>query len=689
MELLEFRKEIIETVKSIALAEGDFDRASFIKLMTQKLIESEELDDFEPSFWEGIGRRNRRLCIDGYSLDHIDESIKLVIAEYSGTDAPETLTLSEVERLFDRLMAFADEALAGRLHPVIEESMPVYSIAKELWSRKDDLRRVQLYLISDKILSRRVKDLPKQNVGGIVFEFHVWDISRFHRVFESHTGRDDLFIDFNSIHEGGIPCLEASQPGAEYQAYLCVMPGPVLAQIYDTYGSRLLEGNVRSFLSTKGKVNKGIRNTILNNPEMFFAYNNGIAATATEVRVENTPTGLRLTQCKDLQIVNGGQTTASLLMARLKDKACLDEIFVPMKLSVISPEKAETVIPEIARCANSQNKVSDADFFSNHPFHIRIESMSRRLWAPAVGGSQLETRWFYERARGQYLNEQSKLTPSEKKRFLYQYPRTQVITKTDLAKYRNAWAQLPHVVCLGAQKNFIRFAEWVSKIWEEKNTEIDEEFFRESVALAILYKHTEKLVSQQPWYENGYRAQIVAYTVAKLSSMVDKSIKGKTLDLRMIWNNQSVSTALEQQLVLIAKEAHDVIIHPEPGFGNISEWCKKERCWRILEAREIPLLPAFLDELVDVHSVKSSKKESRAQQYMDNGIEAQVHVVKLGADYWKKLLSWATQRNLITREEESLIRCATRLGQGVVPTDKQSIRLLALKERISTEGFAG
>ena len=77
---------------------------------------------------------------------------------------------------------------------------------------------------------------------------------------------------------------------------------------------------MRSFLQLKGKVNKSIRNTILNEPTMFFAYNNGIAGTASEVNVENVGSQLYITSIKALQIVNGGQTTASLARALLKDK---------------------------------------------------------------------------------------------------------------------------------------------------------------------------------------------------------------------------------------------------------------------------------------------------------------------------------------------------------------------------------
>ena len=461
----------------------------------------------------------------------------------------------------------------------------------------------------------------------------------------------------------------------------------MFAEIYDRYGSRLLEGNVRSFLGTKGGVNKGIRNTILREPEMFFAFNNGVAATATDAEIIITDEGLRLIRAMSLQIVNGGQTTVSLANTRRKDRADLRKVFVQMKLSVIAPEKAESIIPEISRCANSQNKLTFADFFSNHPFHVRIEGISRRIWAPAIGGAQYETHWFYERARGQYLNEQTRMTQAERKRYQLQNPRVQVITKTDLAKYYNAWRGLPRIVSLGAQKNFKAFAEWIAERWEQADTQFNEEFFRESVALAILFRHTEHLVPRQPWYQQGYRANIVAYTIAKLASTIAACCSGNVLDLRSIWNRQAVTDAMDRQLTIISEAVFGVIVSPELGFQNVTEWCKKEACWTRVRGLDIPLSEDLKAELIDISENRAASRSARAQQKVDNGIGAQIQVVNIGAEFWEHLRSWANERGLITPEESRILGIASKISSGMIPTDKQSAILLIIKERMETEGF--
>lgn len=294
---------------------------------------------------------------------------------------------------------------------------------------------------------------------NIRVDYSIYDLSRMKLIDESVNGKEPLIIDlWEDFQAEGIPVLPASKTN-DYQAYLCNIPGELLAKMYNRYQSRLLEGNVRSFLQTKGKVNKGIRNTIINNPEMFFAYNNGIAATAEAIEISQNKEGLVITGFKSLQIVNGGQTTASLANSwendtKLNSIEQIKKIFVPMKVSVVSQKSAEELIPNISRYANSQNKVSDADLASNHPFHRKVEELSRRLHAPAVDGVQFGKYWYYERANGQYRQETYKATETSKKKFELRNPKNQMFKKVDLAKYYNIYLQKPHIASLWFSKKF-------------------------------------------------------------------------------------------------------------------------------------------------------------------------------------------------------------------------------------------
>ncbi len=648
MELEEFRQHLIQDVHARAAADENFTLASFVQVAAEHLADAGEVADFQGCHYRGPGTRQRSIWLDGYSFDDVDDSVRLLVADFRGQAEMPTLTQTEGERLVGRVRAFVDDAMRGALGD-IEVSAEAYQFAAHLREREHFISRFRIFLVTDCVLSSRVKDWPEGEILGKPVEYHIWDIGRFHRAFESKSGRDDLDIDFTAYLHDGIPCLEASADASQFSAYLCIVPGTVLAKMYDEFGSRLLEGNVRSFLSARGKINKGIRNTVLNQPAMFFAFNNGIAATATEVRTGKKDAGLRLLGAKEFQIVNGGQTTASISIAAKNDKASLDGVFVQLKLCVVPPAESGEVIPLIARYANSQNKVGDADFFSNHEFHRRMEEMSRRLLAPAHGGAQYETQWFYERARGQYLTEQARLTrAAEKNRFLVRFPRNQLITKTDLAKVENSWLEKPHVVSLGAQKNFLKFAEYISERWDRSDAEFNEEYFRRVVARTILFRTIEKLAAK-----GGFRANVVTYSIAKLASMIHDAQPKRELNFEMIWRKQELSPALIHQLGTVSAAVLEIITTPPEGTRNVTEWCKKELCWKRIQALAIKLRTDFSRELVDFDEDRTAKKDGRAQQKADNKINAQIEVVGLGEQYWSAIATWARPKRLLTEDDES------------------------------------
>ncbi len=248
-----------------------------------------------------------------------------------------------------------------------------------------------------------------------------------------------------------------------------------------------------------------------------------------------------------------------------------------MKLSVIDSEASEKVVPRISEYANTQNRVQAADFFSNHPFHIRMEEFSRRLWAPAGKGAQRETKWFYERARGQYADAQAKLTPGEQRRFKAENPKPQMFTKSELAKFENVWDEHPRFVNLGAEKNFAQYAARIGKEWSKSSDSFNEAYFKRAVARAIIFRATERLVSAQSWYNGGYRANIVAYTLAVIGVISKR--QEKSLDFLRVWNVQEISPTLESTLASVSRSVNEELLNPPEGISNISEWAKRELCW--------------------------------------------------------------------------------------------------------------
>ena len=354
MDVKEFQKDFLEEVKSTANVEGSGSNAAFVGVATNYLISAEVLNDFTPAFYNGIGRTAAiKARVDGYVLDEFDMTFNLLIADYSGDENREKVIKRFAETMFERLMHFLEASYTEKFKKNIEPSTPVYDLIESLWFNKERIRKFRFILITDGFMSDRISEIASKSYDSIPVECQIWDIDRIFRICFSDLGRQEIEIDFKSYTDGrGIPCLEASNTNSEdYHSYLCIIPGKTLADIYDSYGAQLLEGNVRSFLSTKVAVNKKIRETILSIPQNFFAYNNGISATAMDLKFETTQDGKFITFAKDFQIINGGQTTASLSNARHKDKADISQIYVQMKLTEVdnNAEKSISLIRNISR----------------------------------------------------------------------------------------------------------------------------------------------------------------------------------------------------------------------------------------------------------------------------------------------------------------------------------------------------
>lgn len=689
MDSQEFKKDFLESAKVAASVTGEGSCASFVENMAQYLIDTEVIPEFYPSFYKGQ-KGSHKYRVDGYVLDEFDYTMNLIVADYVGIEEDRTLTNTSAKTIFKQLRYFIDIATNTDLYKEIEISTPCSDLVDMLRSTRDKIRKYRLFIFTDADMSSAIKTIDIEDCNGVPVEGQIWDIERLFRVCCSEQGRQVIEIDFTEYCESGIPCLEASSAVTDqYSSYLGVIPGKILADIYDKYGSKLLEGNVRSFLSTKVAVNKKIRATILNSPEMFFAFNNGISATAMDVQIESTNQGKFIKFARDFQIINGGQTTASISNARYKDKALLDNIYIQMKLTAIdetTQEESDELIRNISRSSNSQNKVSDADFFASHPFHRRMEQISRHMFAPASTGAQYETKWFYERARGQYLQEQMRMTPAKKKQFELQHPKNKVIRKTDLAKVQNTWRGNPQIVSKGAQTNFTSFAEWINDEWEKNDTQFNERYFQSTAALLLMFQFLEKQIPKQEWYEGGYRANVIYYTIALFHKMLLEQFTGMDFDLIYIWNKQEVPQIVATTLIDIAKRVFNKITDPNRRVINVTQWCKRNECWDAVKSLDYSLPRGIENYLITLDEVKTAEKTAKKEQRITNDINAQVEVVKYAADVWKRLSEFAVNNHFVGSADIAALSIACKIPLKI-PTSVQSKKLLQLLDKAVQEGF--
>jgi hypothetical protein len=682
----EFFADFTQDMHARAGAEANFTRSIFLEHMCG-LLEDEGIISGYDLTEHKITSRGQ--AVDAWSYDDELACLTLILRDFRDGNKLESLTNTELGNAFKRLRNFFNAALKPKFSASLEESDPVTSLAWMIQESKAEIEKINLIVVSNAQLSTRVAELPTDKAGGINTSYEVWDFGRIFRSETSGKSREDIEIDFTAVNGEGVPCLPAYTGEDSIKSYLIVMPGQILSDLYRDYGERLLEQNVRTFLQFRGKINKGIRNTIVNEPSMFFSYNNGLSATAEAV--ETDPKSTRLLKVRNLQVVNGGQTTASVFTANKKEKADLSKVYIQIKLSVIKPELVEEIVPKISEYSNTQNRVNAADFFSNHPFHLRIEEFSRRLWAPSPEGAVQQTHWFYERARGQYANQQANMTPAEKKKFLAQNPRKQMFTKTDLAKFIVSFDEAPHEVSLGAQKAFSGTPRTkglvgrISKVWDKHDgREFNEIWFKQAIAKAIFFKDLDRLVFRMPWY-GGYKANIVTYTLAKFASMVRET--GLHIDFLAVWEKQKLPDVIQNQLGDIAGTVNEMLNNPPQGItSNVSEWAKKELCWDKIREISIALDPEVKAFLIDPEQSKELEKEGERTQDIQDSIHAQTYVYEKGADHWVKLREWNHANRKLSPREMGILNTACSIPRKI-PSDKQAAILVKAEDRAKTEGF--
>lgn len=629
-------------------------------------------------FADTTGRR--RCSITGYSIGESGDRLDLFLARYAANeDSLETLSASELGQLAGKAARFFE--YAAKADWVRFSGLPeVLDAVRRIHAGLKLLSSVRIFILTNALV--RDREVESLEVAGVPVHFQVIDIERLLRLSSSTTSRQDIRIDFVAMCGRPLACLEMTPRAAEYETYLAIFPGTLLFDLFERYGQRLFEFNVRSFLQAKGKVNKGIRDSLRDNPDRFMAYNNGLVATADELQVETFHGETAISAITGLQIVNGAQTTASIYRAKSADKTDLSKVAVAVKITKVSPEKLEEFVPLISRFANTQNVIQVADLSANNGFHIELERLSQRVWCPGE-----ETRWFYERARGAYQDalQREGSTAAKRREFKATTPPSHKITKTDLAKYLIAWMGRPHTVSMGAQKNFAIFMAELPELFAE-GWKPDEGFYRRCVSQAILYRACERVVRVRKFA--AYRANISTYTFALFAH----AAKGE-IDFDRVWNAQSVSQPLESMLDELAQRV-DAEIRSSAGAKNVTEWCKKADCWEAVKSVAAAVPATGLPELSRQEKAQADSAPDRADQEAGQTApdiapdkwgeeDAIEECMRYDASAWAKFNFWGVANNSLDYYERGVAHTLSEyasLGWTKRPSPKQArigIRVLS------------
>lgn len=731
----EYKQEFLDSLRADSAINGSDTQDEFLSCTLGML---EDFDEVQSPQKVGFGDKRcsgqHVMRIDAYAFDETDHSLELFINDFQDTYETENLTGSKVDELYWRMYYFLDEVCNGKIANYFDDSDDALKIAALIKRRMnaigddpEQILKIRMFILTNKELStdilnrnlletkirktkgsktvKSTKKIKKADFNGKPLEINIWNLERFYEKEKSFSS-DPIVIDFRNDYScDGIPCIKGNiGENLGYEAYIAIIPGKLLSEIYIEHGSKVLEGNVRAFLGTSGSksVNSGIRRTINTEPDKFFTYNNGIATTAADVETEEKDGQLYITKIVDLQIINGGQTTASLAEAVLKKtNPELNGIFVPMKLTVIDDRETENedgvrfydqMVQNIAKYANSQNKVTAADLFSNDPFHIWMEKMSKKIFAPAIHYS-VPTGWYYERSRKRYEQEQFKLkSETDRKRFRAKYPKEQLITKEQLGMYLTTMKEQPNIVAKG--KNFVikEFNTIISQDYKTNKGCFNEFYFKKCICAAIIYRTVDNYLeshkdsARKPtgfWYKaGGYKLDIVPYTIAKIIHSVPA---GFTLDWNYIWNRQDLSPAFMHEIEMVTKMTNDFICDSHGVI--VTEYCKRPETW-VAYRDNVRYTPSekFLSELMPESITKEQEVDSQKDQKDTNDLNYVTEIIKLGAGYWQRLLEEGTSRAALGYVEQNTLRQAVDFAhKGNIPcsaSGKVPARTMALAKSI-------
>lgn len=603
-------------------------RERFTRVGIDHLIEIGRVDDGQVASWEGMAGRGAGR-VDGYGIGDERDTLDLFLVDVDLKSEVRAVRSDDLDRLAGQIGRFAEMALKLKQKPAASDAAgAMLSSISELGGR---LRRVRFFILTDAVSAAR--RLPKREIEGLPAEIEVWDLPRLVRSMSVEGGGEPIDIDFESSEQGCQPYVRLDNEEGQ-STLLMMVPGSVLADLYEEHGAALLEFNVRSFLSVRGRVNKGMRETIAHSPDRFVSYNNGIVITAESFYERFLPgIGKAVSRLVNVQIVNGGQTTATIHDASRRGELDISRIAVAAKIVVVGSELRDDMVKQISRYANTQNPMQQADLSANEPFHIAVERLSRSVWTP--GG---ERRWFYERARGQYEVELAlaSSTGARRTKFLKETPKEGRFSKVDLARYLNAWGRRPHDVSMGGQKNFTSLMEELRRrnglAWEP-----DQQWYQDLIAIAILWRTVEKVVRWEGI--PAFRANVVAYLVALLSSK-----SSSRLDLRKVWNSQAASIELEDLLRKWVIPVRDALLAGASSRQrNPTEWFKKEDCWNEIDGLELEFSDPLPPEFKGVANRAVNLLPDLDGTAMAGDLVAAQRVKRVDAQQWIGIAEWGTR----------------------------------------------
>lgn len=573
-QMKEFNHELLEEVREYSIMNKKGTEDSFTSVFVSYMVDAGETSVANCEILS-YKKTSEKMRISGYAYDEYFQTLNLIISDFNNRESIDKIGKIEIEKALKQATKFYRNCKTDYFLN-IEESSEGYSVYEFIKNKIPFIETLKVILLTNK---ESAYYIPNDiHIDKVTVKYDVWDLERICQFIYQNRVQEEIVIRLQKKYKYNLQMIKVEPLNNIYDSYIGLIPGLCLANIYKDEGQRLIEKNVRSFLQATGKINKGLKETLTKESEMFMAYNNGISTIADDVIFDEENSTDKIVVIKEIkgwQIVNGGQTTASIYNA-LKNKVPLENVNVQMKLTVIkNKEKSSEIVTNISKYANSQNKINMSDFSANDEYHIEIERLSRKVYVPTDKGKST-SKWFYERARGQYMVELNRQpTTATKRQFKEQNPKNQCISKTVAAKCLMAWLKYPYIVSKGLETNFIEFSQ---KIKQNEIIKPSEESYKSMIAKVILFQECDKIVEKMKF--GGFKAQVNYYTIALLSKFHEDEVSDE-----YIWKNQRISAELAVMVEELVYKVWNHFMNPEIKGINIGQWCKKEECWTLLQKR--------------------------------------------------------------------------------------------------------
>ena len=657
-EFLNYRKELLDSSKD---EEGFVQQTQLLSQILPLMVDAKLLDseDWNDSYFLNNAEN---LKLNGYTVNESSERLQLFIVDESSID----LTLSDkdlqistkinYDNQFKRVTKFLNKAIKGYLNDDVQDADPIRPLLSQLSSATgaEQFDVIEIFLVSatattesrgtipqpkriefedENILVGFTRNRVRVNKELLIIKKLV-DLNFLYDVLISQGSREALIIDFENLFDYKIEVLKAAEE-ENFESYLCVLPAHILSDLYKRYSSRLLEKNVRSFLQFKG-ANKGIRETIRVSPEKFIAFNNGITITSTAKEIESKDGKIFIKSLTDFQIVNGGQTTASIYFTQ-KDGFPIDKVKIMAKINVardVTEEGLDSLISDISKYSNSQTKVSNVDLSSRSPQLNKIKALSDSIVTPSG------RKWFFEKSRGEF-NTKLRIAGSNKARIEKEYPKTYRFSKEQLGKYFTAWGDQPYVVKKGGDKVFRYFLEEITgELRGRKAINVNRNFYEELISKIILFTQLEKTYGQGKHSMGQIRSAVVPYAISIIYIYTDGAKEGKQFDLLKIWKKEK----LEDDLITFFKELMELmndLIKKYSESDDYGEYSKNRKLWEnISVSKEIEkfMTSKISQQILGKYSIAAKEKINGESTEVDfEKIQMNIEILSKGMEFYDQL----------------------------------------------------